>query len=181
MDHRVTVYARKDSAGLPSSLILSPGASVEYVTAGPPAPADGSELTAHLPEFASNLGRRWSRNPPDVVDAHFWTSGLAALAGVRGLDVPVAQTFTSLCATEERHGSAEPGGDVARRRLEAAVARSADILLASSTLEASELARLGAPGPGSGWSRAAWTRSCSRRKGRPLSVAAGRGCSRRSR
>jgi D-inositol-3-phosphate glycosyltransferase len=143
--HRVTVYARKDSAALPTSLILCPGASIEYVTAGPAAPADAEELTAHLPEFASHLARRWRRNRPDVIDAHFWTSGMAALAGARGLDVPVAQTFTSLRATEERNGAAEPGGAPARWRLEPAVARTADLLLATSTQEASDLARFGAP------------------------------------
>jgi len=143
--HRVTVYARKDSAALPTSLILCPGASIEYVTAGPAAPVDAEELTAHLPEFASHLARRWRRNRPDVADAHFWTSGMAALAGARGLDVPVAQTFTSLQATEERNGAAEPGGTPARRRLEPAVARTADLLLATSTQEVSDLARFGAP------------------------------------
>ncbi len=143
--HRVTVYARRDSAALPTSLILCPGARVEYVTAGPPEPVDTDGLAAHLPEFASYLARRWRRNPPDIADAHFWTSGLAALAGARGLNVPVAQTFTSLCLAEERDGAAEPGASAARRRLEPAVARTADVLLASSTQEASDLARLGAP------------------------------------
>jgi D-inositol-3-phosphate glycosyltransferase len=143
--HRVTVYARKDSAALPTSLILSPGASIEYVTAGPAAPVDAEGLMAHLPEFASHLAMRWRRNRPDVADAHFWTSGMATLAGARGLDVPVAQTFISLQATEERNGAAEPGGTPARRRLEPAVARTADLLLATSTQEASDLARFGAP------------------------------------
>jgi len=142
--HRVTVYARKDSAALPTSLILCPGASIEYVPAGPAAPVDTEGLMAYLPEFASHLARRWRRNRPDVADAHFWTSGMAALAGARGLEVPVAQTFTSLQATEERNGAAEPGGAPARRRLEPAVARTADLLLATSTQEASDLARFGA-------------------------------------
>lgn len=143
--HRVTVYARKDSAALPASLILCPGASIEYVTAGPAALLDAEGLMAHLPEFASHLARRWRRNRPDVADAHFWTSGMAALVGARGLDVPVAQTFISLQATEERNGTADPGGAPARQRLEPAVARTADLLLATSTQEASDLARFRAP------------------------------------
>jgi glycosyltransferase involved in cell wall biosynthesis len=145
LGHRVTVYVRKDCRDLPSSLILCPGASIEYVSAGGPVPMDADALTAHVPEFASCLARRWRQNPPDVVDAHFWTSGLAALAGARGLDVPVAQTFTSLRAAEERYGAAAPRSNVARRRLEAAVARAADMLLATSAQEASDLARLGTP------------------------------------
>jgi D-inositol-3-phosphate glycosyltransferase len=147
LGHRVVIYARRDSRGLPSSSILCPGASIEYVPAGPPAPLDEADLTAHLPEFADYLAQRWRRNPPDVVDAHFWISGLAALAGTRGLGVPVAQTFTSLATAEQRYGLREPAGQDARRRLEAAVARSADLLLASSEQELADLARLGGPRP----------------------------------
>jgi glycosyltransferase involved in cell wall biosynthesis len=145
LGHRVIVYARSDSCSLPSSSILCRGASVEYLTAGPRAPLDAAGLTAHLPEFADSLARRWRRNPPDVVDAHFWTSGLVALAGARGLGIPVVQTFTSLGAAEQRHGLCLGDGRDARLRLEGAVARSADLLLASSSQELTDLARLGAP------------------------------------
>lgn len=144
LGHRVTVYARRDTRGLPTSSILSPGASVEYVPAGPPAPLGETDLTAHLPQFADYLARRWRRNPPEVVDAHWWTGGLAAVAATRGLGVPVAQTFTSLAAAEQQHGLRVPAARDARRRLEAAVARSVDLLLASSAQEGADLARLGA-------------------------------------
>jgi glycosyltransferase involved in cell wall biosynthesis len=147
LGHRVVIYARRDSRGLPSSSILCPGASIEYVPAGPPAPLDDADLTAHLPEFAEYLAQRWRRNPPHVVDAHFWTSGLAALAGTRGLGLPVVQTFTSLATAEQRYGLRQPAGQDPRRRLEAAVARSADLVLASSEEELADLARLGAPRP----------------------------------
>lgn len=145
LGHRVTIYARRDTRGLPTSSILCPGASVEYVTAGPPEPLDESDLNAHLPDFAEYLTRRWRRNRPDVADAHFWTSGLAALAAARGLGIPVAQTFTSLGAAEQRHGPRETHTGDVRVRLEAAVARSADLLLASSAQELADLARFGAP------------------------------------
>jgi D-inositol-3-phosphate glycosyltransferase len=68
--------------------------------------------------------------------------GLAALAGARGLNVPVVQTFTSLGAAEQRHGRSGPPPD-ARVRLESCIARSADVVLASSTEELADLARLG--------------------------------------
>jgi glycosyltransferase involved in cell wall biosynthesis len=144
LGHRVTIYARRDSRALPGSVILAPGVTVEHVTAGPPSPLDPEQLTPHLPEFANYLAQRWRRNPPDVVHAHFWTMGLAALAGVRSLGVPVMQTFTSLGAAEQRYGTAEPPSD-ARIRLESCIARSADMVLASSTEELANLARLGVP------------------------------------
>jgi D-inositol-3-phosphate glycosyltransferase len=142
--HRTTVYARRDSRGLPESAIAAPGVTIEHVTAGPPAPLTQDQLKAHLPEFGDYLAQRWRRNPPDIVHAHSWAMGLAALAGARGLRVPVALTFGSLAAAEQRH--AQPDGESAARiRLEACIARSADVILASSDEELADLARLGVP------------------------------------
>jgi D-inositol-3-phosphate glycosyltransferase len=142
LGHRVTIYARRDSRALPDSTIIAPGVTVEHVTAGPPEPLDADKLTPHLPEFGTYLARRWRRNPPDVAHAHHWTTGLAALAGARDLDVPVAQTFGSLGAAEQRLGMTEHLSD-ARLRLEACIARSADVVLASSADELDDLARQG--------------------------------------
>jgi glycosyltransferase involved in cell wall biosynthesis len=142
--HRITIYARKDSSALPDSVILGPGVTIEHVTAGPLAPLDTGNFTAHLPEFSRHLAQRWRRNRPDIVHAYSWTMGLAALAGARGLDLPVAQTFGSLGAAERRDKAAAPPSD-ARMRLEACIARSADVVLASSSEELADLARLGVP------------------------------------
>src|SRR5260370_2441722 len=101
LGHRIAIYARKGSRGLPGSAILAPGVTVEPVTAGPPTALDADELTAHLPEFGHYLAQRWRRNPPDIAHAHFWTSGLAALAGARDLGVPRAQTFRSQGAPQQ--------------------------------------------------------------------------------
>ncbi len=142
LGHRVTIYARRDSRALPDSAIIAPGVTVEHVTAGPPEPLDADKLTRYLPEFGNYLAQRWLRNPPDVAHAHHWTTGLAALAGARDLGVPVAQTFGSLGAAEQRLGTAEHLSD-ARLRLEACIARSADVVLASSADELDDLARQG--------------------------------------
>jgi glycosyltransferase involved in cell wall biosynthesis len=142
--HRVTVYARKDADAIPESAIAAPGVTIEHVPAGPPEPVEADALTAHLPEFGNYLTQRWRRNKPDVVHAHSWTMGLAALAGARGLGIPVVQTFGSLGGAELRHGMHESPSD-ARIRLEACIARTADVVLASSAEELADLARLGVP------------------------------------
>jgi len=144
IDHRITVYARKDSEALPESAIVAAGVTVEHVPAGPAAPVNPDALTAHLPEFGNYLTQRWRRNRPDVAHAFSWTMGLAALAGARGLGIPVVQTFGSLGGAEQRHGLHETPSD-ARIRLEACIARTADVVLASSTEELADLARLGVP------------------------------------
>jgi glycosyltransferase involved in cell wall biosynthesis len=142
--HRITIYTRRDSSALPDSAILAPGVTVEHVTAGPLAPLDPDKLTAHLPEFSRYLAQRWRRNRPGIVHAYSWTMGLAALAGARDLDLPVAQTFGSLAVAEQRYKLPVRPSD-ARIRLEAGIARSADVVLASSAEELADLARLGVP------------------------------------
>jgi glycosyltransferase involved in cell wall biosynthesis len=142
--HRVTIYARKDSDALPDSAIAAPGVTIEHVPAGPAAPVKPDALTAHLPEFGNHLTQRWRHNHPDVAHAYSWTMGLAALAGARGLGIPVVQSFGSLGAAEQRHGLQETPSN-ARIRLEACIARSADVVLASSAEELADLARLGVP------------------------------------
>jgi glycosyltransferase involved in cell wall biosynthesis len=95
--------------------------------------------------FSGHLAQRWQQSAPDIVHAHFWTGGLAALAATRDVRVPVVQTFHSLGTAEQRHYGASAGGPMARLRLEALIARSVSAVLASSSGEVSELARLGVP------------------------------------
>jgi len=144
LGHRVTVYARRDSRALPGSAILAPRVTVEHVAAGPPAPLSGAELAACVAGFSDQLAQRWRRNPPDVVHAYFWTSGLAAVAAARDRDIPVVQTFGTLGVAERRDGSAVDGNDV-RVRLEACLARSAHAVLAGTGAEAADLLSMGVP------------------------------------
>ncbi len=96
LGHGVTVYARKDSRSLPSKAELGTGVTIEHVSAGPARRLSPDEEAPHVRAFSDHLARRWRQDPPDIAHAHFWTSGLAALAGARGLDVPVVQTFHTL-------------------------------------------------------------------------------------
>ena len=143
LGHRVTIYARRDARGLPGSAILAPRVTVEHVAAGPLAPLAADELAEHVAPFGDYLVQRWHRNQPDVVHAYFWTSGLAALAAIRGLDVPLVQTFGTLGAAHRR-SSPSPAQE-RRIRMEACIARSAHAVLASTSAEAAELVRMGVP------------------------------------
>jgi glycosyltransferase involved in cell wall biosynthesis len=105
-----------------------------------PAPG-GEDVLTQIPEFSGPLRGRLRLERPDVVHALNWTSGLAALAATRDLDVPVVQTFSSL-------GLAGRGGTAADRprlRLESAIGRSAQAVVGTSTTLVSELARMGVP------------------------------------
>ena len=143
LGHRVTIYARRDARGLPGSAILAPRVTVEHVAAGPLAPLAADELAEHVAPFGDYLVQRWHRNQPDVVHAYFWTRGLAALAAIRGLDVPLVQTFGTLGAAHRR-SSPSPAQE-RRIRMEACIARSAHAVLAGTSAEAAELVRMGVP------------------------------------
>jgi D-inositol-3-phosphate glycosyltransferase len=145
LDHRVTVYARKNAPQLPDRTELPGGVRVEYIAAGPAAKPGSEKLLSQVPAFSRGLAERWQHEAPDVVHAVRWTSGLAALAGARDLDVPVVQTFHSLGVAERRHQVVPDKAPAERIRLEPAIARSSNAVLATSSAEVSDLASLGVP------------------------------------
>jgi glycosyltransferase involved in cell wall biosynthesis len=146
--HKVTVYAQKQHPDMPDVAELGHGVRVEHIPAGPAGQPGDNELLAQLPAFSGPLHDRLTRQRPDVVHAVRWTSGLAALAAVRGLGIPVVQAFSSLGAGESRdHVPAGPATSAprARLRLEPVIGRSADAVVAASSAVVSDLTRLGVP------------------------------------
>ncbi|MFF5262647.1 glycosyltransferase [Actinomadura viridis] len=156
--HEVTVYTRRDSAGLPHRVRLAPGVTVENVPAGPPEPVPKDDLLPLMAEFGAHLRRRWAPAPPQVVHAHFWMSGLAALQaaealrepggsgpGGSGPAVPVVQTFHALGTVKRRHQGGRDTSPDERIRLEAAIGRTADTVIATCSDESRELLRMGVP------------------------------------
>jgi D-inositol-3-phosphate glycosyltransferase len=143
--HQVSVYARQDRTALPGQAALGRSVTVEYLPAGPPARLPADLLLPHIPAFCRQLAERWRRSAPDVVHAHDWTSGLAALSGARDLGIPVAATLQPLAG--DRPGGRGPSAPsmITRARLEAAVARTARAVLVASSAERAELVRRGVP------------------------------------
>jgi D-inositol-3-phosphate glycosyltransferase len=142
--HDVTVWTRRDSPGLPDGVPLRPGVVVRHVTAGPAEFVPKDELVPHLPAFTQALDDAWSADPPDVVHAHFWMSGMVALAAAAAR-FPVVQTFHALGSVKRRHQREEDTSPDGRVAAELAVARQADRVLATCTDEVFELARMGVP------------------------------------
>jgi glycosyltransferase involved in cell wall biosynthesis len=143
--HEVTLYAGKHGQSLPDQAQLESGVTVEYIGPADSAAAhDDSALLAQVPAFARPLQDRWSKNRPDVVHALRWTSGLAALAASRDLGLPLVQSFDSLGVAERRHHIPLEAGQQ-RLRLEPAIGRSASAVVAGSSDEESDLARIGVP------------------------------------
>jgi glycosyltransferase involved in cell wall biosynthesis len=128
--HAVTVYSRRVPGGAEPAK-ATPGVTIERISAGPRQRLTGDDLLPHVATFAGGLADRWRQAAPDVAHAQSWTSALAALAGARGLSVPVAVSFHSLAVAG------------ARARLEGPIARSAQAVLAGTSQVRADLGRLG--------------------------------------
>jgi glycosyltransferase involved in cell wall biosynthesis len=145
LGHNVVIYARKDAPGLPERETLAPGLIVRYIKAGPAAPLPADQLPQHVAEVGRYLAARWKKDTPDIVHAHHWTSGLAAMLAAREVPVPIVASFGSLGISEQRHGVPGPH-DGARIKMEACIGRSVAGVLAHTSHEVSDLSALGIPG-----------------------------------
>ncbi|MER7698042.1 glycosyltransferase [Streptomyces sp. NPDC096095] len=141
--HEVTVYTRRDGPGLAPELTTAHGVKVVHVPAGPASRVPKDELLPCMPEFGAFLAKRWRTAPPDVVHAHFWMSGTAALAGARGLGVPVVQTYHALGTVKKRHQGSEDTSPPQRLAVEAAIGRACRRVLATCADEVAELIAMG--------------------------------------
>ncbi len=145
--HEVTVYTRRDDPDLPAKVPVGPGLTVVHVDAGPARhiPKDG--LLPFMGELAEGIRRDWGLHLPDMVHAHFWMSGLAALQASRRTGaaepVPVVQTFHALGSVKRRHQGSADTSPPARAWLEPWVGRTADWVIATCPDEVFELKALG--------------------------------------
>ncbi|MFI7500818.1 glycosyltransferase [Streptomyces sp. NPDC049687] len=141
--HEVVVYTRRDDPGLPERVVTDDGVQVVHVPAGPPAPIPKDELLPYMREFGAWLGRRWEAEPPDVVHAHFWMSGMAAVAGARAPGVPVVQTYHALGTVKKRYQGAADTSPPERIAIETAVGRECAGIIATCEDELAELEAMG--------------------------------------
>ncbi|MFI6043849.1 glycosyltransferase [Nocardia sp. NPDC051321] len=145
LGHEVTVYTRREDAQAPPTVRTEQGYRVIGVPAGPARVLPKDELLPHMGEFGEFLREQWRVDRPDVVHAHFWMSGLAALAAARPAGIPVVQTFHALGVVKRRHQGAADTSPADRIHLEQGIAEQADRIIATCTDEVFELARMGVP------------------------------------
>ncbi|WP_189155587.1 glycosyltransferase [Lentzea pudingi] len=130
LGHQLTIYTRRADARLPHRMRVEHGFEVVHVSAGPARKLSPDDVATHIGEFARFLNAQWTADAPDVVHAHHWTSGLAAVLGARRTGIPVLQSCHGLVGGES--------GEIERL-----VGRSVAGVAATSSHEADELARLG--------------------------------------
>ncbi len=142
--HEVTVHTRRDDPRRPRRVRLGPGVVVDHVPAGPAMELPKDALLPHMDAFAADLQAQWRWSRPDVVHAHFWMSGLAALAAARPLGIPVVQTFHALGVVKRRHQGAKDTSPAERTAIEERLVADVDHVIATSSDELFELLGLGA-------------------------------------
>jgi len=145
LGHEVTVYTRRDSRSAPERVRAADGYVVEHVPAGPPEPVAKDELLPFMPAFAAHLRTRWSHELVDVVHAHFWMSGVAAVQAAEDYGIPVLQTFHALGTVKRRHQGPKDTSPAARIELERRLCRTVDHVIATCSDEVAELRELGLP------------------------------------
>lgn len=148
--HTVTVYTRRDDAALDERVPLSPGVEVVNVTAGPARSLSKDLLLPHMDALADGIRDDCRRTRPDILHAHFWMSGIAAIRASQALEatgsgprIPVLQTFHALGTVKRRYQKADDTSPVERRQLEPWVGRTVDGVLATCSDEVRELLALG--------------------------------------
>ena len=145
LGHSVSVYTRLDNADLAERVSTSTGYEVVHVPAGPAAPVPKDDLWPHMAAFGDHLTEMLKFQQPDVVHAHFWMSAWAAARSVRRLNLPLVVTFHALGSVKRRYQGPADTSPLNRIRVEVAVARAADRIVATATEEVRELALLGVP------------------------------------
>ncbi len=146
LDHPVRVYTRWESADTPPVVRTPDGVEVVHVPAGPPEPVPRDDLLPFMGEFGRFLAADWHRTgTPDVVHAHFWMSGLAAVRAARRWRLPVVQTYHALGTVKRRHQGPADTSPPGRIRLERMLGRTVRHVLAQCADERTELLAMGVP------------------------------------
>jgi D-inositol-3-phosphate glycosyltransferase len=145
--HEVRVYTRRDDPDLPDVVSLSEGVLVEHVPAGPPESVPKDDLLPFMGEFGRLLAARWTSPDftPDVVHAHFWMSGLAALTATSSSRIPVVVTYHALGSIKRRYQGSRDTSPDTRLGLERELGHLADRVIAQCAEEVEELGKMGIP------------------------------------
>ena len=139
----VVVHTRREDRAVPRHVRMDHGVTVDHVPAGPAEVLSKDTLLPYMDDFAADLRRQWSRRRPDVVHAHFWMSGYAALEAARPLGIPVVMTFHALGVVKRRHQGSRDPSPAARLGVEERLVREVDRIVATCSDEVFELLRLG--------------------------------------
>jgi len=135
----VDIFTRSQDEHVPYVLHdLGFGNRIVHIPAGPEHPVEKASLVAHLPEFVKGV-REFSESKEliyELIHAHYWLSGLAALQLRETWNLPLIQMFHTLALMKNR--VARPGDTAEpdeRVQAETRLLHEADRIVASTQAE----------------------------------------------
>jgi D-inositol-3-phosphate glycosyltransferase len=130
------------ASGAPSVIEVSDGVTVRELQAGPAHPIPKGQLPDVADEFGEAVARLARGAGPhyDLIHAHYWLSGIAALPVALELGVPLVQSFHTLAAMKNATLAPGQSPEPERRlRSEMFLANQASAIVANSAAEVASL------------------------------------------
>ncbi len=146
--HQIDVFTRNQNPDIPTiSRSLGPRVRVIHATAGPARPIPKDDIVHHLPQFIAEVLAYSGGQPYDIIYAHYWLSGLAAMHLRAYWDVPFVQMFHTLGKLKNRIAANESERASPQRiQAETLLMQEADHIVAGSPMDEIHMVReYGAP------------------------------------
>lgn len=143
LGHHVVVYTRRDHPHVPHRVQAVGGYDVVHVPAGPALRLSGDEILAHTGDFVGFLKLAWKDRRPDVVHAHGWLSGIAAVLSARTNQVPVVQTYYAVGSLPRPEHRAKDPASTKRLSVERLVGHEVARVVALCSTEARQVLAMG--------------------------------------
>ena len=142
----VEIFTRATTGGLPPTVELAPGVTVNHILAGPYEGLSKNDLPGQLCAFAAGVMRAGAARPEgwfDLVHSHYWLSGQVGWLAADRWQTPLVHTMHTMArvknaALAEGDTPEPPGREIG----EAQVVDAADRLTANTADEADQLVRL---------------------------------------
>jgi D-inositol-3-phosphate glycosyltransferase len=128
------------ATGAPAVTALEPGVTLHELPAGAAGVVDKGALPALADDFGEAVAHLAETSRYDIVHAHYWLSGIAALPVALELGIPLVQSFHTLAEMKSMALPAVASAESVRRvRSETFLAMQADAVVANSTAEVGHL------------------------------------------
>lgn len=138
------VYTRTEHPDQSPIVMAEPNVRVFHVDAGPRAPVAKESLLGLVDEFTDAMYSRMETcgSDYDALHANYWLSAKAAHTLKHRLSLPMIVTFHTLARVKSGQGATAAAEVQGRESSEVEVARCADLILASTSVEQAQLQSL---------------------------------------
>ncbi|MDO8577224.1 MAG: glycosyltransferase [Candidatus Daviesbacteria bacterium] len=129
--YQIDIYTRSVDTNSPQVVNINPNLRVVHLLAGKPAPVSKKQLIRFIPEFIDNFNKfmKEEKLSYDLINAHYYLSGLIGLQLKKRLNVPLFMTFHTLALMKNL---VEKQEDYQRIEYETLLVKNSDKIIATS-------------------------------------------------